>query len=276
MSDYICGWSGDRAETVIGYLYDDIEPAERAAFESHLITCAACRHEVAALGGVRRQLARWAPPDSRQSTVVSHQSGVISHQPGVIERPGLFGAPDRRDARRSWWRDMPAWAQVAAALLVLGVSAGIAGLDVHYDRDGLSVRTGWSKTAPAAPSARAATDSASAAWQSDLAALERQLRTEFRAAQAVAAPASQVQPPARTDADLLRRVKALVDESERRQQSELALRVAEVLRDVNAQRTADLRRIDQNLGAVQDKTNVEVLRNRGLLNYYVQRASQRP
>jgi hypothetical protein len=75
----------------------------------------------------------------------------------------------------------------------------------------------------------------------------------------------------------MRRVRALVGESERRQQRELALRVAELVRDVNAQRQADLRRIDQNLGLMQNKTNVEVLRNREMLNYVAQRvSSQRP
>ena len=281
MTDHSCAFGGDRASTLIAYLYDDIEPAERAALETHLVTCAACRGELDELAGVRRQLARWAPPDSRQSAVVSHQSAVGSHQSGLVGSqrgmfgsPRLVGAPEAGGARRSWWRDIPAWAQVAAAMLVLGASAGIANLDIRYDRDGLSVRTGWSKPAPTAP---VGSDAAPAPWRPELAALERQLRSDLQPPQPIAAaPAAPAGQAARTDADLMRRLKSLVDESERRQQSELALRVAEVLRDVNAQRTADLRRIDQNLGAVQDKTNVEVLRNRGLLNYYVQRVSQRP
>ena len=45
----------------------------------------------------------------------------------------------------------------------------------------------------------------------------------------------------------MRRVRALLEESEKRQQRELALRVAEVLRDVNAQRQADLMKIDRSL-----------------------------
>ena len=42
---------------------------------------------------------------------------------------------------------MPAWAQLAAASLVVGVAAGISGLDVQYGKDGLSVRTGWNRPA---------------------------------------------------------------------------------------------------------------------------------
>ena len=60
----------------------------------------------------------------------------------------------------------------------------------------------------------------------------------------------------------MRRVRALVDESEKRQQRELALRVAEVLRDVNAQRQADLVKIDRSLGAVQNNLGVEVMKQR--------------
>ncbi len=72
------------------------------------------------------------------------------------------------------------------------------------------------------------------------------------------------------DADVVRRVKGLLDESERRHERELALRVAEVMRDINAQRQADLVKIDQNL----NQGRVEVLRNRQMLDYYMQRASR--
>ena len=65
----------------------------------------------------------------------------------------------------------------------------------------------------------------------------------------------------------------MIDESERRQQTELALRVAGALHDVNAQRNADLVRINQNLGLMQQDMGVEVLKNRKTLDYLV-RVSQ--
>jgi hypothetical protein len=197
---------------------------------------------------------------------------------------------------------------VAAALLFLGVSAGIANLDVRYDQSGLSVRTGWRQPPPAratrlggqgtlnvsqgaagvaqgspmTPGSAVAPGPArpvSAPWRADLAALERQLRTEFRSVQTSAAAASPQPQPARTigEADLIRRVRALLDESEKRQQSELALRVAEVVREVNAQRQADLVKIDRTLGTVQNNLGVEVLKNRQQLNQMnlLYRASQR-
>src|SRR5262249_20369736 len=114
-------------------------------------------------------------------------------------------------------------------------------------------------------------------WRTDLAALEERLRTEFHAypfpgegprssnaegprsgnaegrRRSGDTPRSNL-PPGRAsgalaasggDADLIRRVRALVEESEHRQQREIALRVAEVVRDMNAQRQADLVKIDR-------------------------------
>ena len=199
------------------------------------------------------------------------------------------------------------WAQVAAALLVLGVSAGIANLDIRYDANGLSVRTGWSPPSrdarvgePGPPSretrvgepgqrptptssgtARApalVTSTDAAPWRADLAALERQLKNELHATQAAGAGMPGSAPALRaisaSDADVLRRVRALVDESEKRQQRELALRVAEVLRDVSSQRQADLAKIDRSLGVVQNNLGVEVMKQRQSLNL-LYRASQR-
>jgi hypothetical protein len=246
-----CGYAGDREDALIAYLYDDGDTASRAGFETHLAACALCRAEVEALRGVRRQLARWTPPEANFV--------VASHQP---------------PAPRAWWHEIPAWAQVAAALLVFGVSLGVANLEVRYGSDGLSVHTGWAK--PAATGAATVTptpDAAAAPWRTDLTALERQLRGEIHAAPAAGTPS-----PARagqnTDADLLRRVRALLDESEKRQQRELALRVGEVLRDVGATRQADLRTIDRSLNGVRNELGVEVLKQRENLNMLM-RVSQR-
>src|SRR5258705_249312 len=84
--------------------------------------------------------------------------------------------------------------------------------------------------------------------EADIAALERQLKGEIRAAQtsttSVSPTAVKTAPISASDAEVIRRVRALVDESEKRQQRELALRVAELARDVTAQRQADLVKID--------------------------------
>jgi hypothetical protein len=161
---------------------------------------------------------------------------------------------------------VPAWAQVAAALLFLGVSAGIANLDVRYDHNGLTIRTGWSRvsTAPATAAAPVAPRTGSdVPWRSDLTALERRLRTEMHAAQPAVVPVR----PAANDAEILRRVRVLIDESERRQQNELALRVGATIAELNARRQAELRSIGRSLRETENKLGVEVMKQRASLNY---------
>jgi iron-sulfur cluster repair protein YtfE (RIC family) len=126
------------------------------------------------------------------------------------------------------------------------------------------------------PSPAVATDSAP--WRSDLASLERQLKSEMRTVQTAAVTAQQAQPvraSSSPDAEVVRRVRALIEESEKRQQNELALRVAEVLRDVHAQRQADLIKIDRTLGAVENRVGVEVMKDRQRLNTLLVRTSGR-
>lgn len=284
MSDILCSYN-DREANLMAYLYDEIEPSDREAFEAHLKTCARCRVELNGLGGVREQLAEWAigPVTSRQSivasqsivpseSIVASRSALVSRAPSDEPRTA---SREPRDAS-GVWTTVPAWAQAAAAVLVLGVAAGAANINIHYDaQNGLNVRSGWiqergsqgsqgSQASRAVGSQPAVIDAVSRA---ELTALEQQLRNEIRAVAAV--PAHTVTPP--SDAETVRRVRALLDETERRHERELALKVAEVMRDVNMQRQADLRKIDQNI----DQGRVEVLRNRQMLDYYMQRVSQR-
>jgi hypothetical protein len=258
MTELFCNYGDDRDGAIVAFLYDDPDGngAERARFESHLPACARCQADIAALRGVRTQLARWSPPEPSFTSV-----NATSHLPPAF-------------ANQPWWQRIPVWAQTAAALLFLGASAGLANLDVHYDQRGLSIRTGWSKPA-AAPGLSPAAD---APWKTDLVALESQLKNEIRAAQASATvPAPRPATAAASDAEVTRRVRALVEDSEKRQQRELALRIAELLRDVNAQRQADLVKIDRTLGVVQNNVGIEVMKNRQQLNQMdlLYRASQR-
>jgi hypothetical protein len=292
MNQSYCGYRGDRDEALIAFLYDEPagDQAERALFEAHVAACAQCSEELAALRGVQLQLGRWAPPEPSYLTVnrqVSAVSPQAANPQSAIRPSRASGRPELAEGRNPQpairhpksgsWRDIPAWAQVAAALLFLGASAGIANLDIKYDANGLSVRTGWMKTSAAGASALAATPE-SAPWRSDLASLERQLKSDLRAVQTTAsATASQAQPvrASSSDADVVRRVRALIEESEKRQQNELALRVAEVLRDVHAQRQADLIKIDRTLGAVENRVGVEVMKDRQRLNTLLVRTSGR-
>jgi len=237
----------DRDAVLVSYLYDDIEPADRVAFESHIAACLPCRGELADLRRVRTTLGQWAPPEPARSSLLNFESPIPKPQ--------------------SRWHSIPVWAQVAAAMLVLGASAAVANLDVHYGRDGLTVRTGWSAPASAPPPAATSAEG-SAPWRADLAALQNELRSEIRqAAPAAAVPAASAVPAATPDAEFERRVHALLDESEKRQQNELALRLVQFQRDISAQRQADLTKINQNLGYIQRDTYGELLKQREGVNY---------
>jgi hypothetical protein len=199
-----------------------------------------------------------------------------NRQTAIGERRKKFA--NRRSPIADW--TVPVWAQVAAALLLFGVTAGLANLSVQRDENGLTIRTHWSRLAAAQHASEAARADAAAAIQraaelrTQLTALERQLG-EVRAAQAAfGASSAKATRGAGDDGDLLRKVRALVDESERRQQRELALRLAQVVADVGAQRQADLRKIDMSLNGVQNSLGVEVLKQRQSLNYLM-RVNQR-
>jgi hypothetical protein len=268
MTEFSCGFGDDRDAAIVAFLYDepDANPADRSAFEAHLRTCARCQNDVAALRQVRAQLGVWSPPEpafaihNRQSTIDNPQSAIRNPQ--------------------SWWRVVPVWAQVAAALLFLGVSAALANIDIQYR--GLTIRTGWSRGAAAvadtqAARAQAAGPAAAAPWRADIAALERQLKSEIQAAQASQNASTKTVSAPAADAEVTRRVRALVEESEKRQQRELALRLAELARDVTAQRQADMVRIDRTLGVVQNNVGIEVMKTREKMNQMdlIYRASQR-
>lgn len=268
MTESTCRYAGDRNQALVSYLYgdsSDFTRGERADFEAHLALCDACRIELGEFTDLRVALGAWSPPQFRSENSPSR---------------GFETLPQTPPGRGSSWRDIPIWAQTAAALLCLGIGAGIANLDVQYGPTGLHVRTGWSSSPgtpdPGAQTNRVAdvsertTDNVGGApWRVELTALEERLRADIRQASATS-------PPEATATEL-RRVRTLVEESERRQERELALRLAEALRDVGAQRQADLARIDRNIGAMQSNTGREMLRQRSeMLNYVtVRTASQR-
>jgi hypothetical protein len=265
MNDTFCNYNGRRDEVLVAYVYEDIDHQEREAFERHLEECLPCRTELAALSDVRSGLQSWAAPEVA--------AGVGGKPPRTALRL-VDTAP-----KPSGWRtvaDAPVWLQAAAAMLVVGASLGLANINLSYSRDGLSVSTGWirrvpivvSPAAPAAEQQEVAAPVDAAALRIEMAALEERLSRELSAQ-----PVTSASPSA--DEALLKRVRALVQESERRQQRELALRVAELARDAQAQRQADLVRIDRSLGLMQSRTGVEVMRTQQQLNTLAQRVSQR-
>lgn len=249
MTDTLCTYP-DRDEHLVAYLYDDIESAERTAFGSHLSICQQCREDVSALRGVRSALSTWAPPE-----------------PGFASRGSRAASAEPRAPR--WWHDVPVWAQVAAALFVIGVSATIANLDVRYDRSGLTIRTGWSKTQPAQSAAE------SAAWRAELNSVAAQLRAEIDAKERSAVRTAAQQTPTIPEQELRRRVQMLLDERETRIQNEIALAVGKVMQDYQQTRLADLARIERTIGYVQTNTLSEQLKQREAVNYLLKVSSQK-
>jgi anti-sigma factor RsiW len=250
----ICVYAAQREEVLIEYLYDDIDAATRADFDAHMVTCATCRRELEELRAVRAQLQRWAPPEP-----VGQPFAGRSPQTVMMAKP-------------RWGQRLaaiPAWARAAAAVLLVGVAAGMANLDVSYTNAGLSVRTGW-MTRPAADTGTTASATQVASpWRADLAALEEQLRSEMRSVPAPPVSAATI------DADaVLRQVRALLRESEQRQQRELALRIIEVDRDLQARRIADLRNIENNLNTIQSSTGIDMRRLYRMTNELAVRVSQ--
>ncbi|MEQ1908830.1 MAG: zf-HC2 domain-containing protein [Vicinamibacterales bacterium] len=268
-NDSGCTFGERRGEVLIAYLYDDIDSRDRTAFERHLSTCAPCRLEMGTLSDVRDGLAEWAAPDVADGIGGTAPRSALR----LVEPP-----------RSKSWRvlaDAPIWMQAAAAMLVVAASLGLANINLTYTREGLSVTTGWMRPAPEAPvnaglQPPTSTPAAStpAPWRADLTALEQQLRQQIAAKPALALAPAPRAPAAPDDEAVMKRVQALLQESERRQQSELALRVAEMARDSQAQRQADLVRIDRTLGFLQSRTGVEVMRTQQQLNNLAQRVSE--
>jgi hypothetical protein len=172
---------------------------------------------------------------------------------------------------------MPAWAQAAAAVLVIAAGLAVANLQVRYGADGLVITTGWMTPAPAAqmPAAvDAPTVTGSAVdWQPALAALEASLRKEIRTARATDATASA--PSSRADLSM-QRVTDLIAQSERRQQQELALRLAQFGRDLEVKRRSDLVRINQGFGQFEGRAGAEIARQRQMLDYIMRVSAQPP
>jgi anti-sigma factor RsiW len=235
---------------LIDYLYDEGDATEREVLSAHIASCLRCAEEVQAMQATREELRAWTPPDA-----------VLGFQ--VVAAP--TSATVLRPAR--WWQQpMPAWAQVAAAVMLFSAGAALGAL-----------RTTGAPDAPPAVAATApsvATPAGDAAPVStrDLAALEQRLRAEMT--QRVSTPTAAPVASRHNDDAVLEQVRTLIRDSERRQQQELTLRTAELVKDVDAQRRGDLARIERTFGQMEGNTGVQVEQQRQLLNYLM-RVSQR-
>lgn len=261
-------------EQLVSYLYEDLADGERATFERHLRACGDCRGELNALRGVRADLVSWSPPQPDFGLRVVREPKIVPMAPG---------------SWRAWYT--PAAGLAAAAVLVLAAASAVARVEVRSGPDGFTMRTGWTAGAlpveqglrgPGAPSARRdVVLPAGAAFEVDattLALLDRRLRALEAASRdpGLVRNASMAGLSARvSDADVLRRMRELLAQSETRQQGELALRIAQVIRDVDAQRVEDLKRIQQGLRGIEASVSAEAQGHRELTNYILTSARQK-
>lgn len=239
---FTCGDHG----ALVSYLYDECEPNERRLISAHVAVCSGCAEELTSLSATREQLAMWSPPDAQLGFRV-----VSDAPPSNVLRPPR------------WWRQpMPAWAQAAAAALIFATGVTLGALR-GATAPAASATAQPGTLAPAAVTTAGVT-------QGDLAALERRLRGEMSQLRLARGPAI----TGSGDAQILERVRAMIQDSEQRQERELALRTSDVVRDFDAQRRDDLARIERTLGRMDGTTGVEVEQQRQMLNYLV-RVSQR-
>ena len=254
-------------EDLVGYLYNELSPSERAVFQAHLAGCAECRREVEGLGETRQHLASWSPPEPEFDFTVVQTSRKA--------------APE---ARR-WLSFVPQWGlAAAAALIVVAGAAAIANLELRYGRDGsVTLRTGWASSSPprdfagpenhvafpgvAPPGVTPANLATASSDQvrSELDALRQRLQEIEQALQSRAAGETRLADARRAgiSASDLRKVLA---ESEARQRIEMAAHVKQVWNDFSAARASDLARVQQTLMQAQGLTNTQLRQQRETLD----------
>jgi hypothetical protein len=252
-------------DALLVLLYDDEgAPDERASLQAHVNRCQQCADVLTSLDTARGALGAW-------------------HAPRLP-----LGFAFVRAEQSPWRTTFRKGALAAAAVLVLGAAASLARFDIVYNDQGLRIRTGVQRTGasvdaavpaaqvPASVRTAAATpvegtwlNKASAGeppWRADFDLLATQIRAdvarmvqETRHEQGPTAMRTVMQVPSptpgrtMTDAELLKRVQDLLDQSEIRQQSNLALRVTELGRQFELARQSDIVQVEQTLQRIEQQ-----------------------
>jgi hypothetical protein len=258
-----CGDPG----ALVSYLYNDGSPDELAAIEMHVQSCESCTSELAALGDTREVLSAWSPPPTELGLTLTATDALPVAAPAPASAPSFAIAA----SEVPWWRQAtPVWMQAVAATMVFaaGMAIGANG------RGTVPATPGTTGTAGAQPVGQPVAVTAESVSRSELADLERRLRSELSRLSAAPSTPAPAQTAARSDDDaLLKRVRTLLSDSEERQRSELALRTAQVMRDMEIQRKVDMATVQQNIGQIQGATGAELRQQRELYNMLMNRAS---
>jgi hypothetical protein len=221
----------DNHDALLDYLYEEGDPDERLKIAEHLQECAPCSIAVLEFQNVRGMLRDWTPPAAELGFRVVRDRDT---QPDA-------SADQRARGWSSWgWipsMHQPRWAQAAAAVLLFAAGMAVSQIRMNYSDGALTVQVRPAESLPVAETASAATDI-------------------FLPAQnpvPVINDALPVQSASSMDTEqLIQRVRAMIDQSEQRQQRELALRISQVATEEHTQHQADLLRIQENMGQQQD------------------------
>ena len=239
-------------ELLIDYLYGELAASEQEAFDRHLASCADCRDEVAGLRGARTHLQAWAPPEPE-----------LGFQ--IVRGIGRSVTLSRR-----WWGLSPAWGLAAAAMIVGAVSAAIAHIEVTAGTNGITVRTGWNRTVAAAATTAAVDATASAALQR-MEARVHELEARLSTDTATLTPTAAATPinSRMSDAELLRTVRRMIEQSEERQQTAFASQVQQVKGNIDVARRSDLDQVARRMDQLQ-RTTFDTYQKTKTLEDYVQ------
>ena len=240
-------------EALMTYVYGESSPEERDAIAVHVARCVACADEIAAFGSTREQLAAWTPLFQSLGFQITRRDGLTAETEPAATPP----APAAILRPAAWWtRPLPAWAQMAAAVVIFA-----SGLAIGTSRGGTSAAA-VARDVPAVTLAPTSVTQP-AVTHEDLARVEQRLSGEL-AQLRTAAP-----PPAEPTTAMMQRVGQMIAASEARQQRELEFRTAQIVRDFSNRRQIDLANIEQRFGA----TAVKVLGNQRDINSLAQRVA---
>lgn len=242
----------DNHDALLDYLYEEGDPTERLKIAKHLQECAACSVAVLEFQNVRGMLRYWTPPGSALGFRVV-QDGAFS--PTSVASSTASAAVNQGARSGAWLAWLPAtsqripWRQAAAAVLLFVAGAAVSQVTVDYENGRLVVS---GRSARPAVNARASSIMLPAQAVSDVASPNPGVTPQ-------PVPADRYQ-----DTELLlQRVRSMIDQSEQRQQRELALRLSQVTREVDTQHQADLLRIQQDFGHQQEATMEYLVRTSG-------------
>lgn len=223
----------DNQDALLDYLYEEGDPAQRLKIARHLQECAACSVAVLEFQAVRGMLSEWKPPAAHLGYRIVQDSATSPAPPA----PG----------RAAWWGHptVGRWAQAVAAVALFVAGMAVSQLRIDHSDGSLVVRRAGT---PSVSSTAASASPDPAEWRRALQNLEQSLRAEMQRVRTAPSPVAGTAP----DDQVLQRVRAMIEQSEMRQQRELALRLSQVAREVDTQHQADLLRIQQNFGQQQD------------------------